>query len=260
MNPVACSEVFKEWNKGPLNSYLIEITGHVLAAVDDPTGKPLVDLILDKAGQKGTGRWSAIAAQELGVPATMIEGAVAARSLSARKTERVAAEKIYGARSAGKADISLDTLEKALLAGKVAAYAQGLAIMSAASEEHGWGLPLDTIARIWRAGCIIRSQFLDDIAQSFEAGSNVNLLVVPHFVSVMKGSHNGLREVVAAGAKGEFPVLCLSAALAYFDSYRQGQGTANLIQGLRDFFGAHGFVIEGRGEDLHGDWPSTLDS
>ena len=258
MSPGQCADVFKEWNKGPLNSYLIEITGHVLAAVDGDTGKPLVELILDKAGQKGTGVWSAIAAQQMGVPATAIEGAVAARSISSRKEERVAAEAIYGKRAAGKADVTLADLEKALLAGKIVSYAQGFAVIAKASEENGWNLPLATIAKIWRAGCIIRSRFLDQMSAAYEKGGNVNLLVVPDFVTLMKDAHPSLRKVVAAAAVGEFPMICLSAALSYFDSYRQAQGTANLIQGQRDFFGAHGFEIVGRGTDLHGTWPSTL--
>ncbi|AKR56116.1 6-phosphogluconate dehydrogenase [Devosia sp. H5989] len=258
MNPKQASDVFKEWNKGPLNSYLIEITGYVLEAIDGPTGKPLVELIVDRAGQKGTGRWSAIVAQEMAVPATAIEGAVAARSLSAAKDQRVAAEAIYGKRQAGGADVSLAELEKALLAGKIAAYAQGFAVLAKASEENGWNLPLGTIAKIWRAGCIIRSRFLDQMAATYDKGDNVNLLVAPDFVTIMKDAHPSLRKVVAAGALGEFPLICLSSALSYFDSYRQARGTANLIQGQRDFFGAHGFEIDGRGPDQHGKWPSTL--
>lgn len=258
MSPGQCADVFKEWNKGPLNSYLIEITGHVLAAVDEQSGQPLVELILDKAGQKGTGVWSAIAAQQMGVPATAIEGAVAARSISARKDERVAAEGIYGKPNRSKTEVTLADLEKALLAGKIVSYAQGFAVISKASEENGWGLPLATIAKIWRAGCIIRSRFLDQMSAAYEKGGNVNLLVVPDFVELMKDAHPSLRKVVAAAAIGEFPMICLSAALSYFDSYRQAQGTANLIQGQRDFFGAHGFEIAGRGGDLHGTWPSTL--
>jgi 6-phosphogluconate dehydrogenase len=258
MGPAEASEVFKKWNDGPLNSYLIEITGHVLASVDGPTGKPLVDLIVDKAGQKGTGVWSAIAAQELGVPATAIEGAVAARSISSRKDERIAAEGAYGARGAGKADVQLADLEKALLAGKIVSYAQGFAVLSKMSAEQGWNLPLATIAKIWRAGCIIRSRFLDQMSAAYAKGAATNLLMVPDFVTIMKDAHPSLRRVVAAAALGEFPMICLSASLAYFDSYRQARGTANLIQGLRDFFGAHGFEIEGRGSDQHGTWPSTL--
>ncbi|GLQ57564.1 NADP-dependent phosphogluconate dehydrogenase [Devosia nitrariae] len=258
MNPKACAEVFKEWNNGPLNSYLIEITGHVLDAVDEETGRPLVELILDKAGQKGTGVWSAIAAQQMGVPATAIEGAVAARSISSRKDERVAAEAAYGKRADRKADVTLADLEKALLAGKIVSYAQGFAVIAKASEENGWGLPLSTIAKIWRAGCIIRSRFLDQMSAAYAKGEATNLLMVPDFIELMKESHPALRKIVAAAALGEFPMICLSAALSYFDSYRQAQGTANLIQGQRDFFGAHGFEIAGRGKDLHGKWPSTL--
>ncbi|MBN9332219.1 NADP-dependent phosphogluconate dehydrogenase [Devosia sp.] len=258
MSAKECADVFKEWNKGPLNSYLIEITGHVLDAVDDQTGKPLVDLILDKAGQKGTGMWSAVVAQQMGVPATAIEGAVAARSLSSRKSERVAAEAIYGKPNRAKTDVTLADLEKALLAGKIVSYAQGFAVINKASEEFGWSLPLATIAKIWRAGCIIRSRFLDQMSSAYAKGEATNLLVVPDFVGIMKDSHPSLRKVVAAASVGEFPMICLSASLSYFDSYRQAQGTANLTQGQRDFFGAHGFEIEGRGSDLHGTWPSTL--
>jgi len=258
MSAKECAGVFKEWNKGPLNSYLIEITGHVLDAVDEQTGKPLVDLILDKAGQKGTGMWSAVVAQQMGVPATAIEGAVAARSLSSRKAERVAAEAIYGKPNRAKTDVTLADLEKALLAGKIVSYAQGFAVINKASEEFGWSLPLATIAKIWRAGCIIRSRFLDQMSSAYAKGEATNLLVVPDFVSIMKDSHPSLRKVVAAASVGEFPMICLSASLSYFDSYRQAQGTANLTQGQRDFFGAHGFEIEGRGSDLHGTWPSTL--
>jgi 6-phosphogluconate dehydrogenase len=258
--PKQAAGVFRQWNQGPLNSYLIEITGYVLDAIDLPTGRPLIELIVDRAGQKGTGVWSAIAAQSLGVPATAIEGAVAARAISARKEERVAAEGVYGKRVAGTADIGLDDLEKALLAGKIVSYAQGFAVMQKASEEHGWNLPLPTIAKIWRAGCIIRSRFLDQMSAAYARSNTVNLLMVPDFVEVMKGAHPSLRRLVSAAALGEFPMICLSASLAYFDSYRQAQGTANLIQGLRDFFGAHGFEIEGRGSDQHGKWPSTLGS
>lgn len=260
MSPKACSEVFAKWNEGPLNSYLIEIASYVLETVDEQSGKPLVDIIKDQAGQKGTGRWSAIAAQELGVPATAIAGAVAARSLSALKTERVAAEKVYGVPDRKTAKIELDALEKALIAGKVAAYAQGFAVLAKASEEHGWNLPMPTIARIWRAGCIIRSKFLDHMAAAFEKGEIVNLMMAPDFVTVMKENHHSLRQVVAEAALGEFPVPVLAASLSYFDGYRQARGTANLLQGLRDFFGAHGFEIEGRDGEQHGHFTQVASS
>ncbi|MEP7240125.1 MAG: NADP-dependent phosphogluconate dehydrogenase, partial [Devosia sp.] len=258
MNPKAASDVFKQWNAGPLNSYLIEITGYVLEAVEPKTGKPLVDLILDKAGQKGTGMWSVIAAQQLGVPATAIEGAVAARSISSRKDERVAAEAAYGKPGGSKADVALADLEKALLAGKIVSYAQGFAVLQKASDENGWNLPLATIARIWRAGCIIRSRFLDQMSAAYAKGEAKNLLMVPDFVAIMKDAHKSLRKIVAEGAMGEFPLICLSASLAYFDSYRQSRGTANLTQGQRDFFGAHGFELMDRPDEQHGTWPSTL--
>lgn len=256
--PTEAGEVFREWNEGPLNSYLIEITGHVLDATDPQTGKPLVELILDQAGQKGTGAWSAIASQQLGVPATAIEGAVAARSISSRKQERVAAEAVYGKPATHTADVTLEELEQALLAGKIVSYAQGFAVIAKASEEFGWNLPLAVIAKIWRAGCIIRSRFLDQMSAAYAKGEAINLLMVPDFVAIMKTAHKSLRKVVAAGATGEFPLICLSASLAYFDSYRQALGTANLTQGQRDFFGAHGFILIDREGEQHGTWPSTL--
>jgi 6-phosphogluconate dehydrogenase len=252
------AEVFREWNDGPLNSYLIEITGHVLDAIEPKTGAPLVELILDQAGQKGTGAWSAIASQQLGVPATAIEGAVAARSISSRKQERVAAEAVYGKPATHTADVTLEDLEAALLAGKIVSYAQGFAVIAKASEEFGWNLPLAVIAKIWRAGCIIRSRFLDQMSAAYAKGDAINLLMVPDFVAIMKEAHKSLRKVVAAGALGEFPLICLSASLAYFDSYRQALGTANLTQGQRDFFGAHGFILIDREGEQHGTWPSTL--
>lgn len=252
------AQVFTDWNKGPLDSYLIEITSHVLQALDDKTGKPLVDIILDKAGQKGTGRWSVIEAQHVGVPATTIEGAVAARSISSLKDERIAAEGLYGAAPKGTVTVSLEVLEKALLAGKIAAYAQGFAVMAKASEENKWDLPLDVIAKIWRAGCIIRSRFLDQISQSFSSGDAANLLTQPAFVALMKESHGALREVVAACAVAQLPVPSLSSALSYFDAYRQANGTTNLTQGQRDFFGAHGFKRVDIAGDFHHQWPSLI--
>ena len=259
MDSAACASVFKEWNKGSLNSYLIEITGYVLEAIDPVTGKPLVELILDKAGQKGTGTWSVIAAQQLGVPATAIEGAVAARSISSRKDERVAAEAVYGKPAGlGGKHLDMGDLERALLAGKIVSYAQGFAVLSKASDENGWNLPLATIAKIWRAGCIIRSRFLDQISAAYAKGGAQNLLMVPDFIEIMKDAHPSLRRVVAAGALGEFPLISLSASLAYFDSYRQARGTTNLTQGQRDFFGAHGFILTDRDGEQHGTWPSTL--
>lgn len=251
--------LFATWNGGRLNSYLIEISAAVLAADDPATGRPMVDMILDRAGQKGTGKWSAIEAQTLGIPATAIEAAVAARVLSSLKDERLAAEAAYGkletADLVGGREALLADLELALFAGKVSAYAQGFAVMAAASKEFGWNLPLPTVAKIWREGCIIRSQFLGTLAQAFEGASPVNLLTAPAFVAMMKEAHPSLRRVVAHGALAGLPMPALSSALGYFDSYRQGRGTSNLIQAQRDFFGAHGFErIDGGAGGQHGPW------
>jgi len=250
--------VFASWNKGRLNSYLIEITANVLAADDPKTGRPMVDMILDRAGQKGTGRWSVIEAQQMGIPATAIEAAVASRSLSAMKNEREAAEKAYGKLALEKnGAISHDDLELALFAGKIGAYAQGFAVMTAASREFNWSLPMGTIAKIWRAGCIIRSQFLGRITDAFEQNNELdNLFMAPSFIDMMKEAHPALRRTVAWAAEAGLPAPALSSALAYFDGYRQGRGTANLIQGQRDFFGAHGFERIDQPGEHHGPWGS----
>ncbi|MBO3760517.1 NADP-dependent phosphogluconate dehydrogenase [Ciceribacter sp. L1K22] len=252
--------MFGSWNKGRLNSYLIEITEKVLMASDPESGKPMVDMILDKAGQKGTGKWSVIEAQQMGIPATAIEAAVAARSLSSMKAEREVAEKMFGKETArfelAGGNVEAD-LELALFAAKIAAYAQGFAVMSAASEEFSWSLPMPTIAKIWRAGCIIRSQFLDEITRAFTANPDAaNLIVTPAFSVMVKESLPSLRRVVAAAVTAGLPVPALASALTYFDAYRQARGSANLIQAQRDFFGAHGFDrIDGK-DFHHGPWGS----
>jgi 6-phosphogluconate dehydrogenase len=260
MAPKEIGKVFDTWNRGRLDSYLIEITAKVLAADDPKTGKPMVDMILDRAGQKGTGKWSAIEAQQLGVPATAIEAAVAARVLSSLKDERVAAEKAYGtsgvSKFTGSKEEVLADLELALFAGKIAAYAQGFAVLAAASKEFGWNLPMPTIAKIWRAGCIIRSQFLGTLAKAFSGGPVANLLMTPAFIEMMKEAHPGLRRIVARAAEAGLPTPALSSALGYFDSYRLGRGTSNLIQAQRDFFGAHGFERLDEPGAHHGPWGS----
>jgi 6-phosphogluconate dehydrogenase len=251
------AKVFAKWNTGKLDSYLIEITASVLAKIDTTTRKPLVDVILDKAGQKGTGKWSVIEAQVLGVPATTLEAAVAARVLSSMKDERVKGEKHFAIPRKKLSPKSraayLRQLESALYASKIAAYAQGFAVMEQASLEKSWNLPLGTIASIWREGCIIRSQFLDLITASFKKNKS-NLLQSKDFAAMMKANHKALRQTVADAALAGLPVPALSAALNYFDSYRQARGTANLIQGQRDFFGAHGFERIGETGVFHGDW------
>jgi 6-phosphogluconate dehydrogenase len=258
LGPEEVADIFERWNAGPLESYLVEITSNVLRTRDAASGKALVDVIADQAGQKGTGRWAAVEAQLMGVPATTIETAVAARSLSAEKELRLAAEKAYGPPAAPsmKADAAfIADLEQALLAAKIAAYAQGFAVMEEASSEFRWNLPLGMVARIWRAGCIIRSQFLSEIASAYEASAEpAHLLLLPTFVETMTGASPALRRVVARAVEAGLPVPALSAAVTYFDALRQGRGTANLIQGQRDFFGAHGFErIDGPGEH-HGNW------
>lgn len=257
MTPVAAGTMFQAWNKGRLNSYLIEITAAVLKATDPKTQKPMVDVIQDSAGQKGTGRWAVIEAQMMGVPATAIEAAVAARSLSAMKQERVEASKLYPKGAQPALNISLQQLEFALLAGKIAAYAQGFAVMDQASREFGWNLPMRTIAAIWRAGCIIRSQFLDRIMAAYDKTPDLrNLLVAPDFITMMQETVPSLRAVVAAAISAGLPVPALSSALAYFDSYVEARGTASLLQAQRDFFGAHGFERVDEEGAHHGPWGS----
>ncbi len=257
MKARAIADIFGRWNEGRLNSYLIEITAAVLRQEEPESGGAFVDMIVDSAGQKGTGRWSAIEAQMMGVPATAIEAAVAARAISSMRAERAAAAAAYPplSQSASPAGDVVAELELALLAGKIAAYAQGFAVLAAASREFNWSLPLATVARIWRAGCIIRSQFLGSIAAAFEEGTVVsNLMMAPAFVEMMRAAHPALRVIVGRAALQGLPVPALSAALGYFDGYRQARGTANLIQAQRDYFGAHGFERLGRDGIQHGPW------
>jgi 6-phosphogluconate dehydrogenase len=259
MTPAAIGATFERWNAGPLKSYLVEITGIVCAATDPDTGKPMIEVILDRAGQKGTGRWTAIEAQLLGAPATAIEAAVAARNLSARLEERRAGAEIFPippsrVKAGGKED---PLLEQALLAGKIACYAQGFGLLATASKEYGWDLPLAGIAKVWRAGCIIRSAMLDDMAQALEADAASNLMFAPSFAERLKASHPSLRAVVAEGALAAIPTPALAAALGYFDMMHQARGTANLLQAQRDFFGAHGFErVDRPGSGFHGPWGS----
>lgn len=257
------SEIFRDWNRRGLSSYLIEISAVVLAEADPDTGKPLVDVILDEAGQKGTGRWSVIEAQKLGVGATTLEAAVSARGISSLRPERLEASRIYGnialaANEFGKDQQAIAELESALETAKIIAYAQGYAIMSAASKEYGWDLPLGEIARIWRAGCIIRSIFLQDITKAYESGAPVvNLLQEPSFARRVSAGQQALRNVVAKAAAAGIPVPALSAALAYFDDYRRARGSANLIQGQRDLFGAHTFRRLDAEGTFHHQWPAV---
>ncbi|HVH02635.1 MAG TPA: NADP-dependent phosphogluconate dehydrogenase [Amaricoccus sp.] len=253
LDPPAIAAIFEGWNRGPLKSYLAEITGIVCRAADPATGRPVVDVILDRAGQKGTGRWTAIEAQHLGAPATAIEAAVAARNISARIEERQAGAALFPM-PAARVGLDAATLEAALLAGKIACYAQGFGVLAAASQEFGWSLPLDGIARVWRAGCIIRSAMLDDMAEALAENPGDNLMFAPRFAERLRASHAQLRRVVADAAEVGIATPALAAGLGYFDMMRTARSTANLLQAQRDFFGAHGFERIGEPGTHHGPW------
>ena len=247
---------FDRWNHGVLESYLIGVTAEVLAAKDPQTGAEIVDLIIDKAGQKGTGRWTVIEAIRMGQSASIIEAAVGARVLSSEKTTReIAAPLLVPAGIDTVVTFSEQDLESALIVGRALAYAQGFRILNAASEEFNWDLDFARIAEIWRAGCIIRSAMLDDIADAFRTDlPNGRLVLSEHFIEVLTQNVAGLRRVVAAAALRGLPVPALAAALSWFDTLRQARGTTDLIQAQRDFFGAHSFErvdVEG---NHHGPW------
>ena len=254
MTPAAAAAVFARWNQGALRSYLIEISAEVAAAIDADTGRPMLDIILDRAGQKGTGGWTVIEAQHLGSPVGAIEAAVSARNLSSRVEARRRGAEIYGAPMPGTIELSPDVLEKALIAGKIIAYAQGFGLLASASVDRHWALPMATIARIWRAGCIIRSDMLSDMARALEGDPQGDLMQAPAFVERLRATIDSLRRVVAAAALAGLPVPALAAALAYFDTMRQPRTTADLLQAQRDFFGAHGFERVDRPGIHHGRW------
>lgn len=253
-SPAQIGEIFDRWNKGPLDSYLVEITGKVLQAVDGETGKPAVDVILDSAGQKGTGRWTAIEAIKMGRSASIIEAAVAARALSSETAVRAKGEELFGA---VRCDLDLgdDDLEQALLVGRILAYAQGFRILAAASEEYDWSVDMARTAEVWRAGCIIRSVLLDDIADAFRSDlPEDQLMFAPGLVDRLQQAAPALRKVVCAAATHGHAVPALSSSLFFLDTIRHARGTADVIQAQRDFFGRHGFVrMDGR-EDQHGPW------
>jgi 6-phosphogluconate dehydrogenase len=259
MTPDEMHKVFKEWNEGELNSYLIEITRDILAYKDND-GKPLVDKILDTAGQKGTGKWTGVAALDLGIPLTLIGEAVFSRCLSAIKDERVKASKIIkGPAPVFKGDKKkfIIDLKEALYASKIVSYAQGYALMKAAAEEYKWDLNYGGIALMWRGGCIIRSVFLGKIKEAFENNPAItNLLLDPFFRDKMEKSQSGWRNVVATAISNGIPVPAISSALCYFDGYRCEKLPANLLQAQRDYFGAHTYerTDKPRGEFFHTNW------
>ncbi|MCL4104973.1 UNVERIFIED_CONTAM: hypothetical protein GTU68_018680 [Idotea baltica] len=257
MSASEIGDVFTRWNEGPLQSYLVEISGKVALANDAGSDGPLLDIIVDAAGQKGTGRWTVIEAQHLAAPIPAIEAAVVARNLSSRIEERAAGEALFGAAplKISTDDLSLDQLEQALIAGKVLCYAQGFMMIEAASDQFGWALPLPEIARNWRAGCIIRSAMLDEMASALTEDADRNLMFAPAFTGYLKDHHTALRHLVAQGALNGIAMPALNSSLAYFDAMRTGRGTANMIQGQRDYFGRHGFArFDADGKDHHGPW------
>ncbi|MGR3755759.1 MAG: NADP-dependent phosphogluconate dehydrogenase [Tranquillimonas sp.] len=252
--PAQAAEVFAGWRDGPLESYLIDVAVAVLSATDTATGRPAVEVIRDSAGQKGTGRWTVIEALKLGQSASAIEAAVAARAWSSMIAARGAGARRFGAPGGGGAPDAAD-LADALLAARIVAYGQGFGLLAAASDHFDWSLDLPRIAEIWRAGCIIRSVLLNDIATAARDGLPEGLLILaPAFADRLEATVPALRRVVAAAVAQGLPVPAMTAALAYFDTMRQDRGTADLIQAQRDFFGAHGFDrIDGR-PDRHGPW------
>ena len=250
------AEVFAKWDKGPLRSYLIEISGKVAGTTDPQTGKPLLDVIVDAAGQKGTGRWTVIEAQHLAAAVPAIDAAVVARNLSAQREARAAGQAVFGAapRHVPHDVLDVEMLEQALIAGKILCYAQGFEMIAKASDAFGWALPLPAIAEVWREGCIIRSDMLDDMATALRENDNANLMLAPAFADLLKKTEGNLRKVVAQAALHGLATPALSSGLAYFDTMRTARGTANMIQGQRDFFGLHGFARVDGGEGHHGPW------
>ena len=252
-------EVFKKWNTGDLNSYLIEITRDILG-FKDSDGKPLVDKILDTAGQKGTGKWTSETSLDLGIPLTLISEAVYGRCLSAMKEERVEASKVlHGPKPLFKGDKKafLDDLEKALYASKIVSYAQGFTLLRAAAEEYKWNLNYGGIALLWRGGCIIRSIFLGKIKEAFDKNPDLsNLLLDPFFKEKIEQSQDGWRRVVSTAVMNGIWVPAFSTALSYFDGVRNSRLPANLLQAQRDYFGAHQYerVDKPRGEFFHTNW------
>ncbi len=253
------AERFQRWNESELESFLIEISARVLAKVDEATGKPLVDVILDAAEQKGTGRWTAQNALELGVPLTGITEAVFARGLSALKSEReFASERLAGpsTASAGPGDEQLaHDLEHALYASKIVSYAQGFAQMAAAADDEGWDIDLGSMATIWRGGCIIRARFLDRIREAYDHEPGLkNLMLADFFAEALRDAQDPWRRVVARAAELGIPTPAFSSSLAYYDGYRRARGPASLIQGLRDLFGAHTYRRVDRDGAFHVLW------
>jgi 6-phosphogluconate dehydrogenase len=257
LGPTEQAAIFSEWNRGELDSYLIQITAEVLAKVDAATGRPLVDVILDEAEQKGTGKWASQDALDLGVPSTAITEAVFARTLSAQKAQRQAAAGVLGGPvvAVNHEDGLVDAVRDALYASKMVAYAQGFEQMAAAGEEYGWDLDFAGISSIWRGGCIIRARFLNRIREAYEENPGLaSLLLAPYFRDGMDRAQDSWRRVIRTAVEIGVPAPAFSSALAYYDGYRRERSPANLIQGLRDYFGAHTYRRVDREGSFHTRW------
>jgi 6-phosphogluconate dehydrogenase len=251
-------DVFATWNKGELDSYLIEITRDIFSAKDEESGKDLVDVILDRAGAKGTGKWMSQLALDLGVPSTLVTEAVYARCLSALKEARVRASKVLAGprpRYHGDKAKFIEQVRQALYASKICSYAQGYAQLQAAAKEHDWPLNFGSIALLWRGGCIIRAVFLERIRDAFEADPNTeNLLLAPYFREALAKSQDAWREVIGIAAASGVPIPAFMTALAYYDGYRSERLPANLLQAQRDYFGAHTYERTDKPGSFHTEW------
>ena len=253
------AQIFDEWNRGELDSYLVQITAQIFRKVDPETGRPLVDLVLDKAKQKGTGKWTSQNAMDIGAPIPTIDSAVSARIISSLKEERVAASQVLpgGVQEgfSGDRDALIQQVRQALYASKISAYAQGMAMLRTARQEYGYGYDLGEIAAIWRAGCIIRARFLNKITAAFRRNPELtNLLLDDSFRDEVAERLPGWRQVVQTAVGQGVPVPAFSASLAYYDSYRSERLPANLIQAQRDFFGAHTYERVDKPGSFHTDW------
>ncbi|MBO1623887.1 NADP-dependent phosphogluconate dehydrogenase [Bacillus arachidis] len=253
-------EIFAEWNKGELNSYLIEITADIFTKKDEETGKPLVDVILDTAGQKGTGKWTSQSALDLGISLPIITESVFARCISALKEERVNASKVLSgpkdkaALGIEKAEL-IEAVRQALYMSKICSYAQGFTQLKAASEEYDWNLDFGSISMLWRGGCIIRAAFLQNIKEAYETNADLpNLLLDPYFKEIVESYQGGLRQIIAVAVQQGIPVPAFSAAISYYDSYRTATLPANLLQAQRDYFGAHTYKRVDKEGTFHTKW------
>ncbi|MDT4984080.1 MAG: 6-phosphogluconate dehydrogenase, partial [Pseudonocardiales bacterium] len=259
LEPAEIGQIFRTWNEGDLDSFLINITADVLSHVDAETGRPFIDVVLDQAEQKGTGRWTVQSALDLGIPITGIAEATFARSLSGHADQRAAARAVFGGAAATvdvpDRDNFVEDVRRALYASKVVAYAQGFDHIEAGSDEYGWDIDRGAMATIWRGGCIIRARFLDRIREAYDEDPSLpSLLVAPYFVEALKNGVDSWRRVVAAAATAGLPTPAFSSSLAYYDGLRRDRLPAALIQGLRDNFGAHTYRRVDRDGSFHTEW------